>query len=72
MLVHAPPDAWGWHAPSSGDPPTESECIQEDASPQRDYLGDEGDEAWYKYTLDESNRMWHTSISFRGRPPLVQ
>ena len=72
LLVHAPPGAWGWRAPSSGDPPAQSEYIQEDASPQRDDLWDEGDDAWYKYTVEESNRMWLASSSFQGRPPLPE
>ena len=67
LLVHAPPDTWGWHAS-----PTESECMQEDASPHREYHRDGEDEAWYEYSIQESERMWHAATSFQGKPPLPE
>ena len=72
LLVHAPPDARGWRAPFSGDPPAQREYSQEEASPQREYLQEEGHEAWYTYTAEESNRMWLASSAFRGSPPLPE
>ena len=66
LLVHAPPDARGWRAPTPGDLPAHAPA----ASPQRAYLQEEGDEARYTYTAEESYRMWLASHPFRGSPPL--
>ena len=62
LLAHAPPDTWG-----RGLTPQEARSTDAAAAaPQVDH------EAWYRYTKEESDRMWSTSTSYQGSPPLVQ
>ena len=64
LLVHAPPDTWGWCAPLPAHRPTHTPA----ASPQRD----DPAKGWYKYTTEESDRIWIASSGFQEEPPLVQ
>ena len=63
LLVHAPPDTWGWARPRP-DRPSDTPA----ASPQRDHPA----RGWYNYTEEESDRIWHASEHFQGRAPLVE
>ena len=62
LLVHAPPDTWGRGLEPQAARPTDAAA----AEPQVDR------EAWYRYTKEESDRMWSTSTSYQGSPSLVQ
>ena len=64
LLVHAPPDTWGWCAPLPAHRPTHTPA----ASPQRHHPA----KGWYKYTTEESDRIWIASSGFQEEPPLVQ
>ena len=62
LLVHAPPDTWGW-----GLAPLEVRPTYAAAAVPQVY-----NEAWYAYTKEESDRMWIASSHFQGRPPLLE
>ena len=63
LLVHAPPVTWGRGLEPQAARPTDAAA----AEPQEDRR------AWYRYTKEESDRMWNTSRSFQGSPvPLAQ
>ena len=62
VLVHAPPDTWGRGLEPQAARPTGAAA----AAPQVDH------EAWYRYTKEESDRMWMKSTSYQGSPPLGQ
>ena len=65
LLVHAPPDTWGWCvSPPVAQRPTHIRA----ASPQRDHPA----KGWYKYTNEESDRIWIASSHFQGQTPLVE
>ena len=61
LLVHAPPDTWGWRASLPAHWPTHTPA----ASPQRHHPA----KGWYKYTTEESDRIWIASSHFQGEPP---
>ena len=64
LLVHAPPDTWGWGLAPLEVRPTYA--YTKEAVPQV------YNEAWYAYTKEESDRMWMKSTSYQGSPPLGQ
>ena len=63
LLVHAPPDTWGWRASLPGKVWPASHTPA--ASPQRHHPA----QGWYKYTIEESDRIWIASSHFQGEPP---
>ena len=63
LLVHAPPETWGWCAPPPADPPAHAPA----ASPETLQLS----KKWYKYTKEESNRIWIASSALHGSPPVL-
>ena len=64
LLVHAPPDTWGWGLTPLEVRPTYAYAA---AAVPEVY-----NEAWYAYTKEESDRMWMKSTSYQGSPPLGQ
>ena len=63
LLVHAPPDTWGWRGSFPGKvwPATHTPA----ASPQRHHPAN----GWYNYTTDESDMIWMASSHLQGEPP---
>ena len=61
LLVGAPPDTWGWRAELLADLPTDAPA----ASPEKIGFA----KKWFKYTTQESDRMWIASRAFQGTPP---
>ena len=64
LLVHAPPDSWGWRAPFRA----HQYLGRPMALPQKHHPA----KGWYTYTTEESGRIWIASNGFQGEPPLVQ
>ena len=65
LLAHAPPDTWGWSAGRGASLPPDAPVALPTTLHQ-------AKKKWYKFTADESARIWNASDSFQGSPPLVE
>ena len=64
LLVHAPPDTWGWCRPLQAHRFTRAPA----ASPQAHHPA----EGWRTYTTEESDRIWIALSGFQEVAPLAQ
>ena len=62
LLVHVPPDTWGWRK-ASGSPPEASGT----AAPTL-----YGDTGYHAYTKQESDSIWLRSEPFKATAPAVE
>ena len=63
LLVHAPPDRWGWRRPKD-ERPIDGPA----ARPQRGHPA----KGWYNYSSEESDLIWIASNPFQEQVPLLE
>ena len=64
LLVHPPPDTWGWRLPR---PPRPTLAVAAEPT-----MAGAPEQRWYKYTATESDAIWLASDPYKATLPLLE